>query len=100
MRRESKERRKLRREQENASEIYDQIKFLTKIIALLYIHTSLEFSFFRNFLGEIFLHERKFFSSSGFSSCSEHFFCCCLRFRVRNLFDVGENKVFSLSFRQ
>lgn len=47
-RREGKESEK---KKENASEIYDQIKFLTKIIALLYIHTSLEFSFFHNSSG-------------------------------------------------
>lgn len=81
-----KQQKKRRSEEENASEIYDQIKFLTKIIALLYVHTSPEFSFFHSFSntfppkGE--KKKRKILLDAFFKLpfCWVHIFCRCCFF--------------------
>lgn len=67
--------------------IYDQIKFLTKNIALLYIHTSLEFSFFH----QLFSPRKNSFIVSIFSP-SFAAVCCFFLFSAKNL---GRIKYFS-----
>lgn len=77
-----------------------KLNFWQKLLLYcIYIHLS-SFLFSATFSAKFSFTKENSSRRRGFPLALNIFFCCCLRFRVRNLFDVGENKVFSLSFRQ